>query len=211
MNSGKPPAPVAAPEDFWRQPASARVWDYLGGGKDNFAVDRAAGDALVAAFPNLANTPRTTRWFAHRAVRLLASDGIDQFLDIGSGFPALETTHETAQKINIHARTVYVDREPLVAVHTRALLAESTPEGRWEFLPADLRDPDTILNSPIVHDTLDLDRPIGLLPSAVLHDLPDTDEPHQAVKHLVRALPPGSHIVLSHLTTDQLSHGDDDS
>ncbi|MFC4070392.1 SAM-dependent methyltransferase [Actinoplanes subglobosus] len=195
--------------DFWRHPAPARVWDYLGGGKDNFAADRAVGDALVKALPDLATMARATRWFVYRAVRLLASGGIDQFLDIGCGFPALENTHTIAQKVNVNSRVVYVDNDPLVAVHARALLV-STAEGRCEVLHADLREPDTIVDSPLVRDTLDFGRPIGLVLSGVLHDLPDTDQPHQVVNQLVRALKPGSHIVLSHLTTDQLAQGDDE-
>jgi SAM-dependent methyltransferase len=197
-------------EDFWKRPAGSRVWDHLAGGKNNFGIDRAVADELARKFPDLVAASHASRLFVARAVHLLATEGIDQFLDIGCAFPTWgNDTHEVAQKVNSRARVVYVDNDVLVAAHARALLTSITDEGRSEFLQADLREPDTILTSPIVCDTLDLTRPVALVLSGVLHDLPDTDQPHRLVGHLVRVLAPGSHVVLSHLTADWLLQGDD--
>jgi SAM-dependent methyltransferase len=199
---------VAESRDFWKRPASARVWDYLAGGKDNFRVDRIVAEELAGRFPDLVKMARETRRFVACAVEQLAAGGVDQFLDVGCGYPARNiSTHDVVQTVNRHARVVYVDRDPLVAAHARALCT-SSPEGRSEFLDADLREPDTILTSPIVHDILDLTRPVALVLSGVLHDLPDADQPYQVADYLVRALAPGSYLVLSHLTGDWLPHGD---
>lgn len=190
--------------DFWQEPASSRIWDYLLGGKDNFQADRELSTALVREVPALAATPRAVRAFVGRAVTLLASAGIDQIIDIGCGIPTSANVHEFAQRINPRAHVVYVDNDPLVLSHARALMA-SHPDGRTEVINGDLTNPDAILASTVMDDTIDLTRPVALVLSAVLHDIPDTHQPQQAVKHLVQALAPGSRVVLSHLTADHLT------
>ncbi|MEU8612905.1 SAM-dependent methyltransferase [Actinoplanes sp. NPDC048791] len=184
------------------RPHPARVYDYLLGGKDNFAADRAAAEQGIKANPASRTPPRENRAFLRRAVRFLAAErGIDQFLDIGTGIPSAPNVHHVAQQVNPAARIVYVDNDPIVLAHARALLT-STPEGRTEYLDADLRDVDSILNAPQLRDTLDLDRPVGLLLIAILHFIGDDNDPDDIVARLLAALPPGSHLVLSHLTGD---------
>ncbi|MEU8229015.1 SAM-dependent methyltransferase [Actinoplanes sp. NPDC048967] len=184
------------------RPHPARVYDYLLGGKDNFAADRAAAEQGIKANPASRTPPRENRAFLRRAVRFLAAErGIDQFLDIGTGIPSAPNVHHVAQQVNPAARIVYVDNDPIVLAHARALLT-STPEGRTEYLDADLRDVDSILNAPQLRDTLDLNRPVGLLLIAILHFIGDENDPDDIVARLLAALPPGSHLVLSHLTGD---------
>jgi SAM-dependent methyltransferase len=184
------------------RPHPARVYDYLLGGKDNFAADRAAAEQGIKANPASRTPPRENRAFLRRAVRFLAAErGIDQFLDIGTGIPSAPNVHHVAQEVNPAARIVYVDNDPIVLAHARALLT-STPEGRTEYLRADLRDVDAILGSPELRETLDLGRPVGLLLIAILHFIGDEDDPDTIVARLLSALPPGSHLVLSHLTGD---------
>jgi hypothetical protein len=184
------------------RPHPARVYDYLLGGKDNFAADRAAAEQGIKANPASRTPPRENRAFLRRTVRFLAAErGIDQFLDIGTGIPSAPNVHHVAQEVNPAARIVYVDNDPIVLAHARALLT-SSPEGRTEYLQADLRDVDAILNSPELRATLDLDRPVGLLLIAILHFIGDDDDPAGIVARLLAALPAGSHLVLSHLTGD---------
>ena len=184
------------------RPHPARVYDYLLGGKDNFAADRAAAEQGIKANPASRTPPRENRAFLRRAVRFLAAErGIDQFLDIGTGIPSAPNVHHVAQEANPAARIVYVDNDPIVLAHARALLTGS-PAGRTEYLDADLRDVDTILASPRLRDTLDLDRPVGLLLIAILHFIGDDDDPEAIVARLLAALPSGSFLVLSHLTGD---------
>jgi SAM-dependent methyltransferase len=184
------------------RPHPARVYDYLLGGKDNFAADRAAAEQGIKANPASRVPPRENRAFLRRAVRFLAAErGIDQFLDIGTGIPSAPNVHHVAQEVNPAARVVYVDNDPIVLAHARALLT-SSPEGRTEYLDADLRDVDSILAAPQLRETLDLDRPVGLLLIAILHFIGDEDDPDGIVARLLAALPSGSHLVLSHLTGD---------
>ena len=184
------------------RPHPARVYDYLLGGKDNFAADRAAAEQGIKANPASRTPPRENRAFLRRAVRFLAAErGIDQFLDIGTGIPSAPNVHHVAQEVNPAARVVYVDNDPIVLAHARALLT-SSPEGRTEYVDADLRDVDSILSSPQVRDVLDLGRPVGLLLIAILHFIGDEDDPEGIVARLLDALPPGSHLVLTHLTGD---------
>ncbi len=178
----------------------ARVYDYLLGGKDNFEADRAAGDAMLQAYPDIAHAMRSNRQFLARSVRHLAGDeGIRQFLDIGTGIPTANNTHEVAQSIAPDCRVVYVDRDPVVLIHARALLT-SAPGGVTDYIEADLRDPDTILAHAAT--VLDFSQPVALLLVAILHFVPDEDHPHEVVTTLLDALPSGSLLALSHPGSD---------
>ena len=185
----------------------ARMYDYLLGGKDHFAADRDAIGKLLRAVPTARTGARENRAFLGRAVRFLAAEaGIRQFLDIGSGFPTVNNVHEVAQSIVPSSRVVYVDNDPMVLAHARALLA-SHPEGRTAYIQADLRDPDAILAHPTVRETLDLSEPVALMLVAVLHFFPDPDGPEAAdpaaiVSRLLAALPSGSYLVASQTTGD---------
>src|SRR5215469_3558576 len=183
----------------------ARVYDYLLGGKDNFAADRAAGDQMIEALPTTVTAVRSNRAFLARAVRFLAADcGIRQFLDIGPGLPSAGNTHEVAQAIAPQARVLYVDNDPVVVAHARALLTGTT-EGAVAYLDADLRDPDRILQA--ASQALDFRQPVALMMLLVLEMIPDIDQPHQVVARLVDALPGGSYLALSHPPSDLLPVG----
>jgi len=184
------------------RPHPARVYDYLLGGKDNFAADRAAAEAGLKANPNSRIPPRENRAFLGRAVAYLAREaGIAQFLDIGTGIPTSPNVHEIAQGINPRARVAYVDNDAIVLAHARALLTPG-PVGKIAYIDADIRDPDKILKAPELLETLDLSQPVGLLLIAVLHFVPDVDDPPGLVARLLAALPSGSYLALSHLTGD---------
>src|SRR5215469_13309506 len=183
----------------------ARVYDYLLGGKDNFAADRAAGDQMIEALPTTVTAVRSNRAFLARAVRFLAADcGIRQFLDIGPGLPSAGNTHEVAQAIAPQARVMYVDDDPIVLAHARALLT-GTAGGALAYLDADLRDPDRIVRA--ASQALDLREPVALMILLVLHMIPDADKPYQVVARLVDALPGGSYLALSHSPSDILPEG----
>jgi hypothetical protein len=183
----------------------ARRYDYWLGGKDNFAVDRASGDAVGAVFPAIRTFALENRRFLARAVTFLAGQaGISQFLDVGTGIPTANNTHEVAQRINPAARVVYVDNDPIVLVHARALLRSTHPDGITAYIDADLREPDTILADPALEDALDLSRPVALMLVAILHFLRDEDRPYEVVARLVDALPAGSYLVMSHATGDHI-------
>jgi hypothetical protein len=180
------------------------VWDYLGGGKDNFAADREVGDVLAGEVPQIVGAVRQVHRFLTRAVHHLAAEGgIGQFLDVGCGLPRYPSVHEVAQAVDPGCRIVYVDHDPIVGIHARGLMT-GTREGATAYLDGDLRKPDSILGSSILRHTLDLTQPVGLLLSAVLHELSDQDRPYEAVRQLVQAMPAGSYVVLSHLTADTL-------
>ena len=184
------------------RPHPARVYDYLLGGKDNFPADREAAEAGMRANPAGRTPPRENRKFLRRAVRYLASEaGIDQFLDIGTGIPTVPNVHQVAQELVPHARVVYVDNDPIVLAHARALLASSSA-GRTEYIDADLRDIDQLLASAQLRDTLDLDKPVALLLIAIMHFVPDEADPYGLTRRLVDALPSGSYLALTHLTGD---------
>jgi O-methyltransferase involved in polyketide biosynthesis len=175
---------------------SARIWNYWLGGKDNFAVDREAGDRVEAMLPIIVVQARADRAFLGRAVSYLAGEaGIRQFLDIGTGLPTADNTHEVAQRVAPAARIVYVDNDPMVLSHARALLT-SSPEGVCDYLDADLRDPDKILAEAA--RTLDFGQPVALLLMGILHHIPDTGQAYDIVRRLVAALPPGSFLVVNH-------------
>ncbi|GGK89829.1 SAM-dependent methyltransferase [Mangrovihabitans endophyticus] len=190
--------------DFTR-PQAARRYNYWLGGKDNLKVDRDSADTLARLFPDVAVAARENRRFLRRVVRFLADDlGVRQFLDIGVGYPSPPDVHDIAQAVDPRARVLYVDHDPVVGVHARALMC-SSPEGVVDFLLADLREPAAILHSPQLHETLDLDRPVAMLLVAVLHFLSDEVRPHDAVRTLVSALAPGSYLAVAHGTTDFMS------
>jgi O-methyltransferase involved in polyketide biosynthesis len=181
------------------QPHTARIWNYWLDGKDNYEVDRAAGDQIRQLHPGIGEYARADRLFLGRAVRhLVAEAGIRQFLDIGTGLPTADNTHEVAQRIAPDSRIVYVDNDPLVLTHARALLT-STPEGRTDYLDEDLRNVDAILEHAA--RTLDFTKPVGLMLLGVVIFLRDEEDPYGVVRRLFDALPPGSHLVLSHTVT----------
>jgi S-adenosyl methyltransferase len=197
MTVGSAPPPAMFDADVAHP---ARVYDYLLGGKDNFAADREAGDNLVAIRPRIADAIKANRSFTLRSVRYLAEDcGIRQFLDIGTGIPAAPNAHEIAQAAAPACRVVCVDNDPLVIVHAQARLA-SSPEGTLAIVDADLRDPDAIIRAAA--PTLDFTRPVAVLLSGVLHLIPDEDLPHDIVAHLLGAVPPGSYLAASHPASD---------
>jgi hypothetical protein len=170
------------------------------GGKDNFAADRAAGEEALRAFPGLISSVRANRAFLARTVRYLAREqGIRQFLDIGTGIPASNNTHQIAQAIAPRARVVYVDNDPMVLAHARALLS-SGGLGTTAYLDADLRDTAAILEA--ARDTLDFTRPVAVMLIAVLHLIGDADEPASIIARLMEAVPPGSTLAISHVPND---------
>jgi hypothetical protein len=184
------------------KPHPARMYDYYIGGKNHFAADRAVADKALAAWPAGRTGLRENRGFLGRAVRFLAEEaGIRQFLDIGSGLPTTNNVHEVAQGIVPSARVVYADNDPLVLIHARALLT-STPAGRTAYIHADLREPAAILSHPDTRAVLDFGQPIALMLVAILHFTPDEFKPAEIIATLVDALPAGSYLVATHLTTE---------
>jgi hypothetical protein len=180
----------------------ARVYDYFLGGKDNYAADREAAEAWLKINPGAAAGARANRAFLGRVVRFLAGEaGISQFLDIGTGIPTAGNTHEVAQAIAPESRVVYVDHDPVVLAHARALLT-SHKAGTTQYIDSDLRDAGTIVNQ--ASQLLDFSRPVAVTLLFVLHVLPDSDEPHAVVARLMDALPPGSYLAVSHLASDIL-------
>jgi SAM-dependent methyltransferase len=178
----------------------ARVYDYWLGGKDNFAADREAGELALQAYPQLAQAMRSNRAFLARAVRFLAGEaGLRQFLDIGTGIPTGDNTHEVAQDAEPSSRIVYVDNDPVVLLHANALL-KSSADGVCDYIQADLRESDAILEA--AGKTLDFSQPVALMLLAVLQFIPDEEDPYRLVAHLVDALAPGSYLVISHPTDD---------
>jgi hypothetical protein len=176
--------------------------DYWLSGKDNFTADRVAGDETIAAFPGIRLSAQANRAFLRRTVRYLAeSAGIRQFLDIGTGLPAADNTHEVSQAIAPESKVVYVDNDPLVLAHARALLT-SRPEGATAYLDAELRDTGTILGQAA--GTLDFSRPVAVMLLAILHYIPDLAEARRIVAQLTAAVPAGSFLVISHAGSDLL-------
>jgi hypothetical protein len=180
----------------------ARVYDYLLGGMDNYAADRSAAEAVLQIAPETRFTARANRAFLGRAVRYLTAEaGIRQFLDIGTGIPTAGNTHQVAQSIAPQTRVVYVDYDPIVLAHARALL-ETSEAGATEYVDADLRDTDTILTRAA--QLLDFTRPVAITLVSILHAIPDSDAPHQIVARLLDAVPSGSHLAVSHMASDIL-------
>ncbi|MFI5782275.1 SAM-dependent methyltransferase [Nocardia sp. NPDC051570] len=184
------------------KPHEARFYDYWLGGVDNYPADRALGDEIAAHVPTIRSMVRHNRGFLGRAVRYaIAELGITQFLDIGTGLPTARNTHEVAQEVDPAARIVYVDKDPLVLAHARALMA-STREGKTAFIHADLHDPETILADPVLADTLDLSQPVAITLTMIMMYFRDSDNPHGIIGRLLDAVPSGSSLTLSHPTAD---------
>jgi S-adenosyl methyltransferase len=180
----------------------ARVYDYFLGGKDHFAVDRETAHKLLEFLPTARTMARENRAFMGRAVRFLAAvAGVRQFLDIGTGLPSANNVHQVAQSVAPESRVVYVDNDPIVLAHARALLT-SSEEGKTAYIQADLRDPEAILANSVTQQTLDFNKPIALMLVAVLHFIPDSDAPAPIVSTLLDAFAPGSFLVASHGTAD---------
>ncbi len=176
-------------------PQSARIWNYWLGGKDNYPVDRAAGDQYIEVFPGVVDIARASRGFLTRAVAYLAGEaGVRQFLDIGTGLPTADNTHEVAQRVAPDSRIVYVDNDPLVLAHARALLT-STPVGVTAYIHADLRDPDAILAE--AGKTLDFGQPVALMLMGILGHVTEYEEARSIVRRLLDGLPSGSYFALN--------------
>ena len=183
----------------------ARIYDYFLGGNNHFAADRETADKILQANPAIRLAARENRAFLGRAVRYLAAEaGIRQFLDIGTGLPTAGNVHEVAQAVAPTSRVVYVDNDPLVLTHARALL-NSAPEGRTAYIHADLREPRAILDDPATREVLDLSQPTALIMFATLHLIQDEDKPAEIIATLLDALPPGSYFAASHITMEHAS------
>jgi hypothetical protein len=194
------PVREAPPGIDTRAAHPARVYDYWLGGRDNFAADRKAAEEVIAANPSILPDVRANRAFLGRVVRYLAgAAGIRQFLDLGTGLPAADNTHEVAQAVAPDSRIVYVDNDPIVLVHARALLA-STSEGATSYVEADLRDPDKILRAAA--QVLDFGQPVAIMLLAILQFIPDSDDPYGIVARLLAAVPSGSYLAISHPAKD---------
>jgi SAM-dependent methyltransferase len=194
--------PEVPPELDVTRPHPARMYDYYLGGKNHFAADREAAAKVLQSTPHPGTFARENRAFLGRAVRYLAKEaGIRQFLDIGTGLPTTNNVHEVAQAVTPSAHVVYVDNDPMVLAHARALLT-SSPEGRTGYIHADLRDPSSILADPVTRDVLDFGQPIALMLVAILHFVPDEDKPAEVIAPLLDALPSGSYLAASHATTE---------
>jgi O-methyltransferase involved in polyketide biosynthesis len=173
-------------------PQTARIWNYWLGGEDNFAIDRQVGDEIREAFPKIVANARASRGFLVRAVRYLAGEaGVRQFLDIGTGLPTADNTHQVAQAVAPDSRIVYVDNDPLIAVHARALLT-SSPEGATDYVQADLREPDKVLQEAA--RTLDLSQPVALMLMGILGHISDDEAARSIVQRLLAVLPSGSYL-----------------
>jgi hypothetical protein len=181
------------------KPSPARVWNFWVGGKDHFEADRALAAQFGEVVPQMPLIARLTRLFLADTVSQLAAAGIRQFLDIGTGLPTADNTHEVAQRLAPDARIVYADNDPVVLAHARALLT-SSPEGKTAYLDADLRDPAKILAEAA--KTLDFSQPVAVLLVAVLHFIPDADDPYGIVRTLMDAVPPGSYLAILHGAND---------
>jgi S-adenosyl methyltransferase len=180
-------------------PSPARVWNFWVGGKDHFEADRALAEQFGQVVPGMPLIARLTRRFIADTVSTMAADGIRQFIDIGTGLPTADNTHEVAQRLAPDSRIVYVDNDPVVLAHARALLT-SSPEGTTAYLDADLRDPAKILAQAA--EILDFSKPVGVLLVAVLHFIKDTDDPYRIVSTLMDAVPSGSYLAILHAASD---------
>jgi S-adenosyl methyltransferase len=182
-------------------PSPARLYDYFLGGTHNFQADRDLAEQLRGRIPDFVDAVLANRGFHVRAAAWMAGHGIHQFLDLGSGLPTANNTHQTIQALDPTARVVYVDNDPIVGAHASALLAAN---GSTALVVADMRDPETVLSNPVLRSMIDLSQPVGLLMSAVLHFIPDGEDPWGLVATYVAALAPGSYLGLSHGTLDRM-------
>ena len=181
----------------------ARVYDYMLGGKDNYAADRAAAEATIKVNPELVPSAHANRAFLGRVIRYLAAEaGVRQFLDIGTGIPTAGNTHQVAQEVAPESRVVYVDYDPVVLAHARALL-DSHQAGATEYIDSDLRDTRTILEQAA--ELLDFTRPVAVTLISILHAIPDGDDPYAIVAGLLGAVPPGSYLAISHMGSDLMA------
>jgi S-adenosyl methyltransferase len=195
--------PSGPPEFDTSVAHQARIYDYLLGGTDNYAADRAAAEAALKIYPEWAFTARANRAFLGRVVRYLTGEaGMRQFLDIGTGIPTAGNTHQVAQAIAAETRVVYVDYDPIVLAHARALLT-SHAAGATDYIEADLRDTPAILSQAA--ELLDFTKPVAVTLLGILHAIPDTDDPHRIVAALMDAVPSGSYLAISHPGLDLLS------
>jgi len=190
----------APPDVDIRTPNMARMYDYALGGKDNFASDREAVQHLFQLAPENAFVPRANRQFLGKAVRFAAEQGIRQFVDLGAGLPSQGSTHQVARQVQPDARVVYVDSDPVVLAHARALLAGN--DSGIRVVGADIRDTGRIFGNPHMSQLIDLSQPVAVLFVAVLHGIPDADDPAGIVAEWVRRIVPGSYVILSHLTRE---------
>ncbi|WP_228083826.1 SAM-dependent methyltransferase [Streptomyces profundus] len=181
------------------RPHPARMYDYYLGGQDNYEVDRLAAERVIALLPDIRLAARENRSFMHRATRTVASRGIRQIIDIGTGIPTAPNTHQVAREVDPQIRVAYVDNDPIVSAYAGAKL---TNEGNAGFALADLRDPKSLLRHPMVEELIDFDRPVALMLVAILHFVEDAEDPGAIVRELTSALPSGSCLVLSHATHD---------
>ncbi|MGV9883811.1 SAM-dependent methyltransferase [Streptomyces sp. NPDC003006] len=179
---------------------NARVWNYWIGGKDHYEVDQQVGDQVSTMFPVIRDVARADRDFLGRAVGFLTADcGVRQFLDIGTGLPTLDNTHEIAQRIAPESRIVYVDNDPIVLVHARSLLV-GTPQGATDYIDADVHSPDSIIEGASA--TLDLDRPVAVMMLGILNFILDTEQALDIVRRIMASVPSGSYLAMTHPTTD---------
>jgi hypothetical protein len=192
------PWPPALPRDLCLTvPSAARVYDFMLGGKDNFAVDRRVVEEMIKVVPDVLTGPRAIRACLRRAVRHMVTEGgIDQFIDLGSGLPTEDNVHQVAQRHSASARVVYVDNDPVAAVHGAALLVT---DDSTAFIQADVRSVDDVLGHPQVRRLIDFDRPIGLIMCSVLHYMPDEARPAELVAAYSDRMPPGSHLFITHV------------
>jgi O-methyltransferase involved in polyketide biosynthesis len=191
--------PVAPAGINTKVPSPARVYDYWLGGKDNFAVDREAAEAFIKVFPGIIKGVRMNRAFLGRAVTYLIGEGVRQFLDIGTGLPTENNTHEVAQRLAPESRVVYVDNDPVVLLHATSLMT-STPEGACDYIQADLREPEKILER--AKRTLDFSRPVAVSLLQILQFIPDEADPWRLIGTIMDAMPSGSYLVISQPTLD---------
>ncbi|MEU5995712.1 SAM-dependent methyltransferase [Spirillospora sp. NPDC047418] len=181
-------------------PSPARMYDYYLGGTDNFEVDRAAADKVKANMPEAGDAAWANRGFLQRSVRWLADHGIRQFIDLGAGLPTMNNTHDAAQDVAPDARVLYVDNDPIVAVHANKLLTDSSGTA---FVTADFREPDALFDHEVTRKMIDLDQPVGLLLVAMVHFVPDEDDPYGLIRGYMDRLAPGSYLALSAGTNDR--------
>ncbi|GAA0383318.1 SAM-dependent methyltransferase [Microbispora corallina] len=189
------------------KPSVARMYDYYLGGKDNFAADREAAEKIIEILPNLPDIARENRDFLIRAVTYLSRQGVRQFLDVGAGLPTQRNVHQVAQELAPESRIVYVDNDPIVLVHARAILAEND---RVRAIEADMREPEALVDHPEVREHLDFSRPVAVLLLGVLHFIPDDEEAGKIVAALRTPLAAGSYLVVSHGSIGELSEGQEE-
>jgi hypothetical protein len=190
------------------RPHPARMYDYYLGGWDNYEVDREAAERVIAMAPEAPASARANRAFLHRAVRTVVGAGVRQIIDVGTGIPTSPNTHEVAREVDSDVRVAYVDNDPIVATHAGAKL---TNAGNAAFVLADVRDPESILGSPVVRELIDFDRPVALLLVAVLHFIKEEENPAGILATLTEALPRGSYLVLTHGTDEFHKDAEDDA